>query len=210
MPHNFSQFMTEQTIITLLDYIGTFAFAVSGALAAAERKLDIFGAIFLGFVTAIGGGTLRDCMIGNTPVAWLHNINIFYTVMFAVLITFLFRNTIVKFFKALFLFDTIGISVFTIIGIQKGFAADIATPMAIMMGIATAVVGGVLRDVLCNDIPLIFHKEIYATACLIGGIAYVLALQFEYNGIAAIVAAVLIFIVRTLSVRYNWSLPRFK
>ncbi|MDR0941716.1 MAG: trimeric intracellular cation channel family protein [Bacteroidales bacterium] len=202
--------MTEQIVITLLDYIGTFAFAVSGALAAAEKKFDIFGAIFLGFVTAIGGGTLRDCMIGNTPVAWLHNINIFYTILFAVLITFLFRTTIVKFFKTLFLFDTIGISVFTIIGIQKGFAADISTPTAIMMGIATAVVGGVFRDVLCNDIPLIFHKEIYATACLVGGVAYVLLLQFDFNGVAAIVAACLIFAVRTLSVRYNWSLPKFK
>ena len=202
--------MNEQLIITILDYLGTFAFAVSGALAAAEKKFDIFGAIFLGFVTAIGGGTLRDCMIGNTPVAWLHNINIFYTIMFAVLVTFLFRSTIVKFFKALFLFDTIGISVFTIIGIQKGFAADISMPTAIMMGIATAVVGGVFRDVLCNDIPLIFHKEIYATACLIGGIAYVALCQFDFNGIAAIAAACLIFTVRTLSMRYNWSLPRFK
>jgi uncharacterized membrane protein YeiH len=202
--------MTD-TIISILDFTGTFAFAVSGALAAADKKFDLFGAVFLGFVTAIGGGTMRDMMLGNTPVAWLHDIRIFYTIVLAVAFTFLFRPTIIRFTKALFLFDTIGISVFTIIGLQKGLGVQIHAPIAVMMGITTAVMGGIIRDVLCNDIPLIFHKEIYATACLLGGIIYLLLLYCNVSeSIIIITAATSIFIVRTLSVRYKWQLPKFK
>lgn len=201
----------NEAILTFLDFSGTFAFAVSGALAAADKKFDLFGAIFLGFVTAIGGGTLRDMMLGNTPVAWLHDIRIFYIIVLAVAFTFLFRPTIVRFTKALFLFDTIGISVFTIIGIQKGLAVEIHAPIALMMGITTAVMGGIIRDVLCNDIPLIFHKEIYATACLIGGIVYLLLFFTNCTeSVTAIISAITIFTIRTLSVRYKWSLPKFK
>ena len=202
--------MTNE-VIQVFDYLGTFAFAVSGALAAAEKKFDLFGGIFLGFVTAIGGGTLRDMMLGNTPVTWLHDIHIFYTICIAVILTFLFRPTIIRFPKALFFFDTIGISVFTIIGLQKGLITQIHTPIAIMMGITTAVVGGIIRDVLCNEIPLIFHKEIYATACLLGGLLFVILMTFNVpQTITIFTAAASIFTVRTLSVRYNWTLPKFK
>lgn len=202
--------MTEE-IIQLFDYSGTFAFAVSGALAAAEKKFDLFGGVFLGFVTAIGGGTFRDMMLGNTPVTWLHDIRIFYVIILAVVLTFLFRPTIMKFPKALFLFDTIGISVFTIIGLQKGLQADIHIPIAIMMGITTAVVGGIIRDVLCNEIPLIFHKEIYATACLSGGVIFICMLLFNIpETITIFCSAGVIFTIRSLSVYYNWTLPKFK
>ena len=202
--------MTEE-IIRLFDYTGTFAFAVSGALAAAEKKFDLFGGLFLGFVTAIGGGTFRDMMLGNTPVTWLHDMRIFYAIVLAVILTFLFRPTILKFPKALFLFDTIGISVFTIIGLQKGLQAEIHIPIAIMMGITTAVVGGIIRDVLCNEIPLIFHKEIYATACLVGGVVFVFMLLLQVpEEITVFCAAFVIFTMRTLSVYYNWTLPKFK
>lgn len=202
--------MTNE-IIQLFDYLGTFAFAVSGALAAAEKKFDLFGGVFLGFVTAIGGGTFRDMMLGNTPVTWLHDISIFYTIVSAVILTFLFRPTIIRFPKALFFFDTIGISVFTIIGLQKGLQAEIHIPIAIMMGITTAVVGGIIRDVLCNEIPLIFHKEIYATACLAGGLLFVIMDIFSiHQTITIFTAAGTIFTIRTLSVRYNWTLPKFK
>lgn len=202
--------MTE-SVIQILDFTGTFAFAVSGALAAADKKFDLFGAVFLGFVTAIGGGTMRDMMLGNTPVAWLQDIRIFYTIVLAVVFTFLFTSTIVRFTKALFLFDTIGISVFTIIGLQKGLGVEIHAPVAVMMGITTAVMGGIIRDVLCNEIPLIFHKEIYATACLFGGVLF-LILQFLQvsQPITILISASSIFIVRTLSVRYKWALPKFK
>lgn len=202
--------MTDVLII-LFDYLGTFAFAVSGGLAAAEKKLDLFGALFLGFVTAIGGGTTRDMMIGNTPVSWLQDPAYFYIIVVAVSLTCLFTKTILRFSKALFFFDTIGISVFTIIGIQKGVHAGIHPPLAVMMGILTAVMGGIIRDVLCNEIPLIFHKEIYATACLAGGVLFVLFVFLNVpEPFTALIAAGVIFTIRSLSVRKGWELPRFK
>ena len=202
--------MTD-VLILLFDYLGTFAFAVSGGLAAAEKKLDLFGALFLGFVTAIGGGTTRDMMIGNTPVSWLQDPVYFYIIVVAVSLTFLFTKTILRFSKALFFFDTIGISVFTIIGIQKGLHAGIHSPLAVMMGILTAVMGGIIRDVLCNEIPLIFHKEIYATACLAGGVLFVLFVFLDVpEPFTALIAAGVIFTIRSLSVRKGWELPRFK
>ncbi len=202
--------MSISEIILVLDYVGTFAFAISGALAAARKQFDLFGGVFLGFVTAIGGGTLRDVML-NAPVAWLHNITYFYIVLVAVILTFLFQNTIEKYSKTLFLFDTIGISVFTIIGMQKGLTLAIHPILAVMMGILTAVFGGIVRDMMCVNIPLIFRKEIYATACLVGGCCYLLLLSLGCNDfISVLVASILIFIVRTLSVLKNWSLPRFK
>ena len=198
-------------LILLFDYLGTFAFAVSGALAAAEKKLDLFGAVFLGFVTAIGGGTTRDMMIGNTPVSWLQDPVYFYIIVAAVALTFLFTKTILRFPKALFFFDTIGISVFTIIGIQKGLHAGIHTPLAVMMGILTAVMGGIIRDVLCNEIPLIFHKQIYATACFAGGVFFVLFVFINMpEPFTALIAAGVIFTIRSLSVKKGWELPRFR
>lgn len=202
--------MTEVFILSF-DYLGTFAFAVSGALAAAEKKLDLFGAVFLGFVTAIGGGTMRDMMIGNTPVSWLQDPVYFYVIVAAVGATFLFTKTILSFATALFFFDTIGISVFTVIGIQKGLHAGIHPPLAVMMGILTAVMGGIIRDVLCNEIPLIFHKEIYATACLVGGVFFLLFVFINMpEPFTALISAGVIFTIRSLSVRKGWALPRFK
>ncbi|MCQ2959191.1 MAG: trimeric intracellular cation channel family protein [Bacteroidales bacterium] len=202
--------MTVSEIILFCDYLGTFAFAISGALRAARKKFDLFGGLFLGFVTAIGGGTLRDMML-NIEVAWLHNIWYFYLVIIAVAFTFLFRKTIEKYSKTLFLFDTIGISVFTIIGMQKGLAMDIHPILAVMMGILTAVFGGIVRDMMCADVPLIFRKQIYATACLMGGLVYLLLIWVNCPEFFAIlVASSIIFMVRTVSVMKNWSLPRFK
>ena len=154
---------------------------------------------------------MRDMMIGNTPVSWLQNPVYFYVIVAAVAATFLFTKTILSFSKALFFFDTIGISVFTIIGIQKGLHAGIHPPLAVMMGILTAVMGGIIRDVLCNEIPLIFHKEIYATACLAGGVFFVLFVFINIpEPFTAFIAAGVIFTIRSMSVRKGWALPRFK
>lgn len=202
--------MSVADIILISDYLGTFAFAISGALRAAHKKFDLFGGLFLGFVTAIGGGTLRDMML-NVPVAWLHNIWYFYIVIIAVTITFLFRQTIEKYTKTLFLFDTIGISVFTIIGMQKGLVLGIHPILAVMMGILTAVFGGIVRDMMCVDVPLIFKKKIYATACFVGGCIYLL---LDFVGcpefVTIVASSLVIFVVRTISVLKNWSLPKFR
>ncbi len=202
--------MTENLIL-IFDYAGIFAFAISGALAASEKKFDLFGALFIGFVTAIGGGTTRDMMLGNTPVEWIGNPMYFYIICLAVIFTFMFKPTILRFPKALFFFDTIGISVFTVIGVQKGIQANVYGPMIVIMGFMTAVMGGIIRDVLCNEIPIIFHKEIYATACILGAVVFLALIKLNVSEpIVALISAVIIFTMRTFSVRYGWALPRFK
>jgi len=195
--------------IEIFDYIGTMVFAISGTLTAANKRLDFFGATVIGFVTAIGGGTLRDMMLGDTPVAWMRTINYFLVILAGVLITILFNKYVMKLRRTLFLFDTIGIAIFTIIGISKALTFNIIPPLAVIMGITTAVVGGILRDTLTNEVPLILKKEIYATACLAGGAVYMLLFRFDVNEkIIQSVTIITIIVIRIFAVRYNISLPR--
>lgn len=192
----------------ILDLLGTLAFAISGALAGRERRLDLFGMIILAFATAIGGGTIRDMMIGVTPVTWLTNLNYFYIIFFGVFLSIVFykRFNILRY--SLFLFDTIGIAVFTLIGIEKGMSVGLHPVFCVSLGTITACFGGVIRDILANKIPIIFKKEIYATACIIGGGVYYLLLEFSLNkDILYASTAGTIIIIRVLAVRYKWSLP---
>ena len=196
-------------LLTLADYAGTCAFAISGTLAASEKKLDLFGASFIGFVTAIGGGSLRDLLLGNTPVVWIRGMDYFALIMGSLLFTFIFYRYIIKLKQTLFLFDTIGIGAFTIIGIDKALLFGINAPLAMVMGLSTAVVGGVIRDTLCNDVPLIFHKEIYATACIIGGSIYLLLYHFGVDTYYSQIATMLsIIAIRLLAIKLNLSLPK--
>ncbi len=196
-------------LILLFDYIGTFVFAISGTLMAAEKRLDIFGAAVIGFVTAVGGGTLRDMMLGVMPVTWIRSVDYFYIILAGVAITVLFQNRVLKMRSTLFLFDTIGIGVFTLIGLEKSLGLGIEPPIAVIMGLSTAVVGGVIRDTLCNEVPLIFHKEIYATACIAGAILYFVMKYYHLpNMITESVTVVSIIVIRILAVRYNWSIPK--
>ena len=193
--------------IYCLDLVGTFVFAISGVLTALEKKFDLVGTVIIGLVTAVGGGTLRDLLIGETPVGWMLDLNYLYVILTAVICSYLFRNKISKFRNSLFLFDTIGIGLFTILGIQKTMGVHLSIPISILMGIVSAVFGGVIRDVLTNEIPLIFRKEIYATACLLGGIAF-LALEFfvPYTTFNMLVSMLLVFVIRYLSIKREWSL----
>lgn len=192
----------------LLDLTGTFVFAISGVLAAANKKLDLFGATFIGFVTAIGGGTIRDVLLGIQPVSWMQSMEYLIVILAAVILTFLFRKKIMRFRKTLFLFDTIGIGVFTIIGLQKALLAGVIPVVAIIMGMFTAVMGGVIRDTLCNEIPLIFRKEIYATACLAGAIIFLILDNFAVsNSINNLITILTIIIIRVISIKYKLSLP---
>jgi uncharacterized membrane protein YeiH len=196
---------------SLLDLIGTFVFAISGTIAAGEKRLDLFGAAFIGFVTAIGGGTLRDMMVGIAPVSWTSSMIYVYAIVLAVVITFILKEQIFHFRKTIFLFDTIGIGVFTIIGVEKALSNGINTPVAIIMGILTAVAGGVIRDTLINEVPQIFKKEIYATACLAGAVVYIVlkrvGVQPEINQIATIL---IIIGIRVISVKNKLALPRME
>ncbi|WP_321516192.1 trimeric intracellular cation channel family protein [Marinifilum fragile] len=199
------------SVIYILDLIGTLVFAISGTLSAANKKLDLFGAYFTGFVTAIGGGTLRDVILGNFPVAWISDLNYIVIISLGVILTFLFKNTIMTLKRTLFLFDTIGIGVFTIIGIEKSLSLGIHPFLAIIMGLFSAVMGGVIRDTLCNDIPLIFRKEIYATACLTGGVLFILLNSLGINSaLNQFLTISCIILFRLLCIRFKISLPVLK
>ncbi len=191
-----------------IDILGTIAFAISGVLVAMEKKLDLFGVLIIAFVTAVGGGTLRDMLIGNTPVIWMRESVYIFTIFGTVIFAILFVNQLKYLRKTLFLFDTIGIGLFTLVGIEKGLSAELMPIMCIILGTITASFGGVIRDILCNEIPVIFHKEIYATACILGGISYFLLIQLPIDGAYAYIVAILIIIlVRILAVKFHIALP---
>jgi len=195
-------------LIYTIDLFGTFVFAISGVLAAVERKLDLVGAIVLGFVTAVGGGTLRDVLIGETPVGWMKDLNTLVAIFTALPICYFFKNRILNLRKSVFLFDTIGIGLFTILGLQKTLGIGLSPVIAVMMGIVSATFGGVIRDVLSNEIPLIFRKEIYASACLAGALVFLIMEYFSINkDLNLVVAILVVFIIRILAVRRNWGIP---
>lgn len=197
--------------IYVLDILGTFAFAISGALVASDKKFDLFGVIIIAFVTAVGGGMLSDVLIDAHPINWIGDLNYLWTILVAVFLTFLFKTKIAFLSKTLFLFDTIGLSVFTLLGLQKGLNFELHPIIALIMGMISAVFGGVLRDVLTNKVPLIFEKEIYASACLAGGISYLSLSYFNvYEDFNFIISASVIVIIRLIAVKFHLQLPRIK
>lgn len=192
----------------ILDLLGTLAFAISGALAGRERRLDLFGMTILAFATAIGGGTIRDMMIGFTPVMWLTNLSYFYVTLLGVAMAIVFYKKFNFLRYSLFLFDTIGIAVFTLIGIEKGMKVGLHPVICVTLGTITACFGGVIRDILANKVPLIFKQEIYATACILGGMVYYLLNYFSLSkDVLYIGTAGIIILIRVLAVKYKWSLP---
>lgn len=198
-------------LIYVLDILGTFAFAISGALVASDKKFDLFGVIIIAFVTAVGGGMLRDVLIDAHPINWIGDLNYLWTILAAVILTFLFKSKIAPLSKTMFLFDTVGLSVFTLLGLQKGLSFNLHPIVALIMGMISAVFGGVLRDVLTNKVPLIFEKEIYASACLAGGISYLILNHFNLSeNLIFIISASVIIIIRGIAVKFKLQLPRIK
>jgi uncharacterized membrane protein YeiH len=194
-----------------LDILGTIAFAISGALSAINRKFDLFGLFIIAFVTALGGGTLRDVLIGNNPISWMQNATIIYIIGVTTILTVLFRIQLEYLKKSLFLFDTIGLGIFTITGIEIGLRAHLDPIICISLGTMTGCFGGVIRDILCNEVPIIFRKEIYATATIFGGLLFIglKKLNVDIN-VIYVSTSLLIIIIRILVVRYKISLPVFK
>lgn len=190
-----------------LSYLGTFSFAISGFITASKKQLDLFGAFVIAFVTGLGGGTLRDLLL-NTKVGWLSEPTNVYIVIAAVILAYLFKKQFVRLRKTMFLFDTIGIALFTISGLQVAQQYELNSLYLVLFGVITATFGGAIRDILCDEIPLIFRREIYATACILGAVSY---LGFEALGFGLILKTVLscsiIILVRTLAVLKNWSIP---
>jgi len=192
----------------IIDILGTIAFAISGVLVAMNKKMDPFGILIIAFVTAVGGGTLRDILIGQTPVGWMTNMTFTYVIFSSAVAAVLFRNKINYLRTSLFLFDTIGIGLYTVVGIEKGLSAGLHPIICIALGTISACFGGVIRDILCNEIPVIFRKEIYATACILGGLSYFLIRKLPIeNNFVFVIAGAVVIITRLIAVKFKVSLP---
>lgn len=206
--HGIEEGLTE--FITWCDYLGTFAFAISGIRLAAARRFDWFGAYVVGVVTAVGGGTVRDILL-NVPPFWMLRPSYLFISMLALIFTIVFRKYVVRLNHTVFIFDTVGIGLFTIVGVAKTFECGYAWWLAIAMGTITGSFGGMIRDILINQTPLIFRKDIYAMACLIGGAVYV-GLMYTTLPIEIIqfIAAFIVVAVRFVSVKYHISIPTLR
>lgn len=201
-------------VFTLIEIAGTTAFAVSGSLAAMHKKMDPFGVFIIALVTAVGGGTLRDVLIGFTPVTWMRDLMYLYCILFGFILSITFRKYLDKLRKSLFLFDTIGLGFYTVVGLQKGITNGLDPAICIALGTMTACFGGVIRDILCAEIPVIFRKEIYATLCIAGGTLYFVLYKFTElpKDVLFLVTSSFIIGLRILAVRYHWNLtpPRMR
>ncbi|MFT6244376.1 MAG: putative membrane protein YeiH [Salibacteraceae bacterium] len=193
--------------IIAIDILGTFVFALSGVIAAVEKKFDLFGTIILAFVTAIGGSTLRDVLIGQTPVGWMKSDVHVWIILLALPVSYFFLKQLRRLRKTFLLFDTIGIGLFTILGLETALDSGLSPVIAIMMGVVSAVFGGVIRDVLSNQVPLIFRKEIYAFACLAGALVYMgLDYLSIWSELKLVLSILTVIAIRLLSIRFKWSI----
>ncbi len=203
--------MMEMDVNTLFLFIaellGTVACAISGIRLAANKNFDWFGAYIVGLVTAIGGGTLRDVLL-DIPVFWMQTWWYLAVTALSLATVIVFRNILVSQDRILFIFDSIGLAMFCVIGIQKSLAVGYPMWIAMAMGVITGAFGGVLRDILINEVPLIFRKDIYATACLIGALVYWAIMLLDGSPMMQqISCAAAIIILRILALRYNLQLP---
>lgn len=190
------------------DLAGTFVFAISGTLAAAKKQLDAFGALMIGFITAIGGGSIRDVVMGKFPLVWIEDVNYALVILAAFVITLLFKKHLLKLRKTFYLFDTMGIALFTIMGLQKALGNETPVVVAVFLGMTSAVMGGMIRDVICNDIPLIFRSQLYATTCLLGAVSYIALERISpYHLLNALLSFLVIVIMRLLAIKFKWALP---
>ncbi len=195
---------------TIINIGGTIAFAISGTLAGIRKQLDIFGLLVIAFVTSIGGGTIRDILIGHLPVRWLLDSSVILLIIGTFILTIFLKNHIDKIDKTLTLFDSLGLGFFTLRGIQEGLAIHLDIAACIILGTITACFGGLIRDILLNEIPYLLRKEvIYATPCIIGGLFYFLMKQIALpNELIDLLTILIIFGIRLLAVKKNISLPR--
>lgn len=202
--------MDSVAVFSALSTIGLFVFAISGALTALRNDMDIFGVAMIAFVTGVGGGTIRDVLLGSFPVWWVADpLAIPICIAGAVAAT-VAQPVIASRLKTLIWADAVGLGVFAILGAQAALAADAPPIIAMFMGAVTATFGGIARDVLCNEVPLVLKQEIYATAALIGAGVYVglIALKIDM-GLAAVIAALVTFAIRAAAIVFNVQSPKF-
>jgi uncharacterized membrane protein YeiH len=199
------------TIQYASELAGTFFFAVSGVLATDDKDRNWFGAAFTGFVTAIGGGSLRDMLLGSYPLVWIGDINFLYAIIVGLVIAFIFFKRLARLKRTMLLFDMVGIALFTIVGAEKALSLGVRPEIAAIMGMFTAVMGGVIRDTLTNKTPIIFDKEVYATACLAGAILYLVLYSFDVpRNINIPISSGFIIVIRVLAIKFHLELPRLE
>ncbi|SKB71138.1 Uncharacterized membrane protein YeiH [Soonwooa buanensis] len=194
----------------MIEVLGTIAFAMSGSFAAMQKRLDPFGVIIIAFITSVGGGTVRDLLL-DVPVFWMHDLRMCSIILITSVVSMIFKSLEKNFQVTLFIFDSFGLGLFTIIGVQKGLTAELHPLICIILGTITGCFGGIIRDILLNRIPLIFRKEIYATACIIGSAVFLLLVKyatFTYTFVQ-VFTILLIVAIRSLAVKYHWQMPKF-
>ena len=197
------------SVIIYISLLGSLTFAISGALKAINKKFDPFGVLIIGFVTAVGGGTIRDILITDKTVFWLNESIHLYFILGGVILAIIFRNKLNKFNKSLLFFDAVGLGLFTITGVQIGIENDLHLINCIILGTITGSFGGVVRDVLVNETPVIFKKEIYATISIFGGGLYLLLVNLEIqNPYLQIIPIAFIIIARLTVLKFKISLPQ--
>jgi uncharacterized membrane protein YeiH len=191
----------------VIELLGIVSFSISGALTAMSRKLDPFGVFIIAFVTAAGGGTLRDVMIGYTPVSWMLQPECVFLILLGFILSVIFHKQLDKLRVSLLLFDTIGLGVFTLIGLEKGLIIGLHPVICIMLGTISASFGGVIRDILCNEIPVIFRREIYATVCIAGGIVFFSLKQISLqDDLIYPLTAIFMIVFRLLAITKKWRI----
>ena len=198
------------TFVQVLDFIGTFAFAISGIRLASAKHFDWFGAYVVGLVTAIGGGTLRDLLLDITP-GWMIDPMYLMCTGFALFWVIIFGRFLIHLNNTFFIFDSIGLALFTVVGVGKSIDLGYPFWVATIMGTMTGAAGGVFRDVFINEIPLIFRKEIYAMACVFGGFVYWICFKLNIDPILTqIISGTSVFVARLLAVKYEICLPTLR
>ena len=206
-----SNFIFPDILLYLLDMVGVIACAIAGTLLAQHKGFDIAGCILVSMVNAIGGGTLRDMALDRHPLFWMTDLNYVIVITFTSLILQIFFHLYHKIDKALKFFDAIGLAAFSVIGFKVALAQDMSPVIAVMMGVWTAIIGGLLRDIICNEIPLLLQREIYITASIAGSLTY---LALDYWGVDAVInefmMLFIIFAVRMLALKFDWHLPSIR
>lgn len=202
--------MNASTFVYIIEIIGTFAFAISGIRLASAKKFDWFGAYVVGLVTAIGGGSIRDLLLDVTPF-WMTNPMYLVVTGVALGVVIALGRYLIHMHNTLFIFDTIGLGLFVVVGVQKSMMEGFPFWVSITMGTITGAAGGVMRDVFLNVEPLVFRKDIYALACVVGAGAYCLSDYLGANSVVSqILCAAFVIISRIVAVKYHLSLPVLK
>ncbi|SSY70721.1 trimeric intracellular cation channel family protein [Alysiella crassa] len=203
-----SQTISSNTIVYTLDMVGVAACTIAATILAKRLQFDVLGAFFVSFLGSVGGGTLRDLLLNRHPIFWLHDLNYIHFIIGLSLIVQIFYHYVERLDKALRWFDALGLAAFTVIGVESALSRNMSAPIVMLMGVFTAIIGGVFRDIVCRQIPLVLQKEIYITASLVGSVYYLLLLQTGINEwLRSISTLLLIFSVRMLAVYRGWNLP---